>query len=302
MLKEVFNNIKTAFNKSDNALYQLILINIIVFVVMGILMVFSNFGGASIFNFVYNQLSIPAQFNEFILRPWTILTYAFMHSLGGIMHILFNMLVFFWFGQLIMEYLGSKKLVNLYVLGALAGGIIYLLAYNLVPYYIAQTPSGMVGASAAVFAVTVGAATLLPDYSFRLLLIGSVRIKYIAAVYVFLSFLGTVGSNAGGELAHLGGAFIGYIYIKQLQKGNDFGRFITMTINTVKGMFVKKSKIKVTHKKASFSKAKTTTTKTPPVSGETSQQEIDAILDKINESGYEKLTTEEKQKLFNAGK
>ncbi len=302
MLKEVFNNIKTAFNKSDNSLYQLILINIIVFVVMGVLMVLSHFGGEGIFSFIYDQFSIPSQFGEFILRPWTILTYAFMHSLGGLMHILFNMLVFYWFGQLIMEYLGSKKLVNLYVLGALAGGIIYLLAYNLVPYYMSENSIPMVGASAAVFAVAVGAATLLPDYSFRLIFIGSVRIKYIAAVYVFLSFLGTVGSNAGGELAHLGGALIGYIYIKQLQKGNDFGNFITMTINTVKGMFVKKSKIKVTHKKATFSKAKTTVNKTPPVSGETSQQEIDAILDKINESGYEKLSTEEKQKLFNAGK
>ncbi|MDN5204082.1 rhomboid family intramembrane serine protease [Fulvivirgaceae bacterium BMA10] len=296
----ILHELKMAFRKPDNSLYQLILINVIVFVVLGILSVISSFGQSAVFEFVHNQFSIPAKFNQFILRPWTIITYAFAHDLGGLLHILFNMLALYWFGRLIMDYLGSTKVINLYVLGALAGGAIFLLAYNLIPYYIERGGGVMVGASAAVFAIAVGAATLLPQHTFFLFFIGPVKIKYIVAIYVFMSFLGTVGLNAGGNLAHLGGALIGYIYIKQLQKGNDFGRFIGVSIAFIKSFFVRQPNIKVSYrsnKTKSTKKAKSTS-----ASSHTTQDEIDAILDKINESGYESLTKEEKQKLFNVKK
>ncbi|MBL6444860.1 rhomboid family intramembrane serine protease [Fulvivirga sp. 29W222] len=299
------NDFKNAFSRPNSAHTQLIIINVVVFLFLAIFNVFSSvLGFESVFGFVYNQFSIPPVLSEFITRPWTIITYAFSHSLSGIFHILFNMLVFYWFAKLVIEYLGSDKVISIYVLGALAGGVAYLLVYNLVPFYANQAHlvSGMVGASAAVYAVAVAAATLVPNYTFFLLFLGPVRIKYIAGFYIVLSFLGSVGSNAGGNIAHLGGALMGFVFIKQLQKGNDWGGWIIRVITFVKSFFVRQSNIKVSYKKSSSSKSKQSSSSTRQSSSKTSQDEIDEILDKISEKGYDSLTKEEKQKLFNASK
>lgn len=297
----IIDDIKNAFRQNDNALNQLILINVIVFVFLAILKVLSFFTGLEeVFGFVYKQFSIPPIGIDFIKRPWTIISYSFAHSLSGIFHILFNMLVLYWFGRLISEYLGSPKVVNLYILGALAGGLLYLLFYNAVPVFAerASQVSGMVGASAAVYAIMVAAAVLLPDYTFHLIFIGPVKIKWIVAFYIFLSFLGSTGANAGGNIAHLGGALIGWVYIRQLQAGNDWGKPIQSILDFFRGMFDDKPKIKVTYKqketKRKAGKVKSSGTE------DLDQDEIDAILDKIADRGYESLTKEEKQKLFNA--
>jgi len=154
----------------------------------------------------------------------------------------------------------------------------------------------MIGASAAVYAIVVAAATLLPDYTFFLLLLGPVRIKYIAAFYIVLSFLGTVGTNPGGNVAHLGGALIGFVYIKQLQAGVNWGSWITVTIEWFKDLFKSKPKVKVTYRSDDPVK------KSKPSKSQVSQDELDAILDKISSGGYESLTKDEKEKLFNASK
>ena len=195
--------------------------NIVVYLILGFLYVFSTVGGFdSIFLFIHDQFTIPPKFAEFITRPWTIVTYAFAHDLRGILHILFNMLLLYWFGKLVVEFLGNDRFIALYFLGAIAGGVAYLLVYNLIPFYIDRSGTfpGMIGASAAVYAVVLGAATNMPNHTMFLIFFGPVRIKYIAAIGVVLSFLGSAGSNAGGNIAHLGGAFIGYIYILQMRK------------------------------------------------------------------------------------
>ena len=143
-------------------------------------MVLTNLSGTEgIFRAIYNQFSIPPSFGEFLTRPWTLMTYAFAHSLSGVLHILFNMLIFFWFSKLIMEFLGNNKVIALYVLGALAGGVAYLLVYNLIPFYTDQVTSvsGMVGASAAVYATVVGAATFMPNYTMHLMFFWSGKNK-----------------------------------------------------------------------------------------------------------------------------
>lgn len=295
------DDFKNAFNRPNSAHTQLIIINVVVFLFLALLSLLAQFGLTGVFEVVYDQFTIPPAFSEFITRPWTIITYAFAHSLGDIFHILFNMLVFYWFAKLIIEYLGSDKVISLYVLGALAGGVAYLLVYNFIPFYIERSGfPGMVGASAAVYAVTVAAATLMPNYTFFLLFIGPVRIKYIAAFYIVLSFLGSAGPNAGGNIAHLGGALIGYLYIVQLQKGSDWGSWIISFIDWVKSFFKPNSKIKVSYKKPKGSSSRSSSASGKASSA--SQDEIDAILDKISEKGYESLTKEEKQKLFNASK
>lgn len=303
----IFDDFKNAWDKPNNAPAQLIIINVIVFVFLATLMVVSRIGGIEgVFDAVYNQFSIPPRFADFIFRPWTILTYAFAHSLRGIFHILFNMLVFYWFSKLILEYLGNNRVISLYVLGALAGGLAYLLVYNTIPFYQENLDgiSGMVGASAAVYAVVVGAAAFMPNYTFFLMFIGPVKIKYIAAFYIILSFLGTTGVNAGGNIAHLGGALIGWFFIAQLKQGNDIGTWVINTLDFFKSFFVKSPKIKVTHRGESRKRSKSRNDSRSDSSNVkiTDQDEIDAILDKISQSGYESLSKEEKQKLFNASK
>src|SRR5687767_3474407 len=295
----MFDDFKNAFQRYNNAHVQLIIINVVIFLALAVVLVFSRaLQFPQVFTAIHDQLAIPAPIGEFLQKPWTIITYAFVHDLSGVFHILFNMLVFYWFGKLFVEYLGSDKLIAIYVLGALAGGLAYLLVYNTIPFYIERMGSfnGMVGASAAVYAVVVATATLIPDYTFFLLFIGPIRIKYIAGFYIVVSFLGSVGDNAGGNVAHLGGALMGFIYIKQLQAGVNWGSWVTATFDWFKGLFTAKPKVKVTYRK------QYSDTQRPKAKSSISQDEIDAILDKISDGGYESLTKEEKEKLFNASK
>lgn len=300
-MASIFDELKQNFRRPNNALNQLIIINVIVFVVLGVLNVISAFSDTmELARIVDNQFTIPPDFDRLIYRPWTIITYAFSHA--GFLHILFNMLALYWFGMLVSEYLGSAKLINLYVLGALSGALVFVLAYNLIPPLAERQTNGMVGASAAVFAVAAAAATLLPDYRFHLMFIGPVKIKYIVAVYILLSFLGTTGANAGGNIAHLGGAAIGYLYIKGIQAGTDFGLWIQNFLGFFKNLFTSKPKIKVTYKNTGSKKSSGSTSSSSSYSSDVEQDEIDRILDKISEKGYESLSKEEKQKLFNASK
>ncbi len=299
----MLDEFKNAFQRNNNAHIQLIIINVVIFLAMGVLFVVAKISDTQlIFQIVYDQFTLPSPLSEFITKPWALLAYSFAHSFSyelgsvGIWHILMNMLVFYWFAKLFVEYLGSDKLVALYILGGLSGGVLYLLLYNTVPFFINQ-PSILVGASASVLAIVVGVATLLPDYTFFMLFLGPVRIKYIAAFYVIVSFLSSAGSNAGGEIAHLGGAFMGFVYIKQLQSGINWGSWITATIDWFKNLFTAKQKVKVTYRNKETPSPKKTNTKS-----NVSQNEIDIILDKISDAGYESLTKDEKEKLFNASK
>jgi len=309
-MNSILDEFKYAWQKPNNGLAQVIILNIVVFVFLAIIYVFSQwFSAESVFGIIYKQFSLPGHFVEFLSRPWTLITYAFGHSIRDIFHILFNMLALYWFGRVFVDFIGSQRLINLYVLGALAGGFVFLFAYNVIPFYRESlvTTGGLIGSSAAVYAILVATAAMWPDYRFYLLLIGPVKIKYIAAFVIFISFLGSVGGNAGGNLAHLGGALIGFIYAHQFKQGNEMGRFVYSFMEFVKGLFTRKPKIKVTHRKTdktsggsrpSFKSSKSTPK--PSKNSGVSQDEIDAILDKISEKGYESLTKEEKEKLFNA--
>ncbi|HSI75817.1 MAG TPA: rhomboid family intramembrane serine protease [Lunatimonas sp.] len=293
-------NLKHAFDHKDNGLYKIIAINIILFLAFMVLRVFLTLGGGEeVYRSVISFFMMPAHIPALLTKPWTLFTYMFLHE--GFLHILFNMLFLYWFGLLVNEFLGSRKLVNLYILGGLAGGLFYVVIYNLAPYFSNEVErSLMLGASAGVFAVVVAAATLRPDTEFRLLLIGPVKIKYIAIFYVLVAFANSTGSNAGGELAHLGGAILGYYYILQLNKGKDIGMPIQAIGAFIRNLFSKKPNVKVTYRRPGTEmKSKPS----PPSSSSThtttsTQEEIDKILDKIAEKGYDNLSKEEKRKLF----
>jgi membrane associated rhomboid family serine protease len=299
----ILDEFKNAFKRNDNSLIKIILINLIVFLGLIVIEVFSFLLGATgIHEWVLLQLMLPSALGSFAVKPWTLITYFFTHE--GFFHFAFNMLWLYWFGKLIMEYLGSKKLTTIYVLGGIVGGLTYILFYNLIPVFADQVLYGrMLGASAGVYAVVVAAATLMPNYTFFLILIGPVKIKYIALFYVILSFAQTTGTNAGGNLAHLGGAFIGYLFISQMQKGVDLGKPVTKTLDFFRNFFTPKSNIKVTYSRNNQKASpKEKNTRFAPTPRKANQDEIDVILDKISETGYESLSKEEKQMLFNASK
>lgn len=305
-MNSILDDFKLAF-RSGNILYQIIVINVVVFVAVNILLfgIMTMAGQEGLYGEVYRYLSLSSRPEEMLFKPLSMVTYMFTH--GGFFHLLFNMLFMFWFGRIITEYLGQNKILGLYVWGGLAGGVLYILIYNFMPYY--NQEAFLVGASAGVIAIVVGAATFQPDFVVRLFLFGPVKIKWIALVMVASSTLRTLGDNAGGEIAHVGGAILGYFFIKQLQAGNDWSKPLAKFLIWVKSFFVSQPKIKVSYKNeqrfgsSSGTKSKRTSTRSSrgSKSKEPSQEEIDAILDKISEKGYDALSKEEKQKLFNAG-
>jgi membrane associated rhomboid family serine protease len=276
--------------RSKSRLYLLITINVAVFLVINIpaviewMMNGGHPGYISYFSTEY--LSLPADFHKLLTRFWTPVTYMFMHA--GIWHIFFNMLWLYWMGQLFEEYLGSKRTIGLYLMGGLAGGILYIGFYNLLPAFRDLVHSSvLVGASASVMAIMVATATLLPNYAISLILIGPVKLKWIAMFLVILDFLSIMESNPGGEIAHLGGALIGFLYIKRLQQGNDW----VATIGKVFSRGPKVPSMKVVSRNSGR--------KNP---SKPRQEDVDRVLDKISVSGYDSLNSEEKEILFRASK
>jgi membrane associated rhomboid family serine protease len=285
------DNIKSKFGAATS-LYRLLAINIGLFLVLMILRTFLFILGSdfTIFDFLVEKLSMPASFSQLIYQPWSVVTYMFLHV--DFMHILFNLLILYWTGSLFAEYLGNEKLWATYVLGAITGGLAYLIMFNISPAFSQQVNhSHLMGASAGVIAVMVGIATLLPDYTVQLLLIGPVKLKYVALVSILIYFISIPLGNAGGQIAHLGGALFGYIMIKQLKKGNDITSWLS---NLFKKRSSRKSKMTVVRS------SKPVPDSVYVEAAISKQEAIDKVLDKINKSGFDSLSKEEKDVLYNA--
>jgi len=290
-MKNSLNNLRLKFGAATT-LYKLLSINIGLFLLLTILRTFLFIFSADLssFNFLVEKLSMPSDLQQLLYQPWSLLTYMFLHV--DIMHILFNMIILFWTGTLFSEYLGNEKLWTTYVLGAIAGAIAYLIAFNISPAFSAQVSySHLMGASAGVIAVLVAIATLLPEYTVQLFIIGPVRLKYVALISILLYFISIPLGNAGGHIAHLGGALFGFIMIKQLKKGNDMTAWLSKLF---KKRGWKKSQMKIVRdrKFANDDNYKDAVL--------TKQEAVDKVLDKINKSGFDSLSKEEKAILYNA--
>jgi len=284
--------------KNGSALIKLIIVNIVVFVgvhLIGLLLyLFDIQNGA---NLIVSYLALPADFNGIITQPWAIITYMFLHQ--ELMHILFNMLVLYMGGRIFIQFLNEKKLVVTYLLGGLAGGLIYILAFNLFPAFKAVLPFSIaLGASASVMAVLVAAATYVPNFVVRLMFLGDVKLKYIAMVYVAIDLISIPQNNAGGHIAHIGGAIFGFFYIQQLKKGKDLTLGFSRMLDYLKSLFKPRKKMKVVYKKT----GKTKSDFEYNAQKQSNQKKIDTILEKISKSGYDSLTGEEKAILFDASK
>ncbi|NIK74307.1 membrane associated rhomboid family serine protease [Thermonema lapsum] len=300
----MFRSAGNSLNTSD-ALIRLILINVGVFLLLKTAYVFLWAAQSThIYRWLVLHLTMPAEGKLLLQRPYTLITYFFTHE--SFWHILFNMLFLYWFGRILQEFLGNQRLVALYILGGLAGGLLYFFLYNVLPPLQFIRPVTMLlGASASVYAIVVGAATLRPSYTVHLLLFGPVQIRWIAIFFVLLSFIEIGSANTGGNFAHLGGSFMGYLYIKMLQRGTDLGGWINFILDKIGGLFHPKPRLKVHHppleKVRTHNAIRRSTNKSQEASSSL-QDEIDRILDKISEQGYESLTPEEKQKLWDASR
>ncbi len=230
-------------------------------------------------------------FSEVLFRPWTLFTYSFLHA--SFSHILWNMLLLYYASQMYLNLFSEHQFLKNYILGVLVGGLFFLIGYNLFPVFEGIYPP-LVGASAGVMAVLIFVVTYTPNQEIRLLFI-NVKLQYIGIALVLIDILQIPYSNAGGRLAHLGGAFIGYLYANQLKQGTDIGSFLDR-IWSYFNTLTKPSAVK--NMRTVHRTQKTVKRKPSP----TNQQKIDAILDKISTSGYESLKQEEKDFLFQSGK
>lgn len=304
-MTDIFSKIKQLF-KEANIVTSLIYINVTVFIVTALINLVTflfNLHGFSLLE--YGKL--PASIINIASQPWSILTHMFMHV--DFLHILFNMLFLYWFGNFFINFFSSKHLRGVYILGGLIGAIFFISAYHLFPALtININHASLVGASAAVLAIVVAVATRVPNHEVRFLLLGSVKLKYIAIFVIVMALLAIPTSNSGGHIAHLGGALAGYLFARNLNRGSDLTKWINLILDIPARIGYKikearkqrKQKIKAVKNKAKFAKHKQDHDYNYTRKQQT--EEIDRILDKIKESGYTNLTEDEKKALFNAGK
>ena len=297
MLTSIFDDFKNAF-RSGNMISRIILVNVVVYILINLINVFdANTGFAQTLIKKLSLLSNPA---EEIWQIWSVITHMFLHV--GFWHILWNMLLLYWFGRIIGDFLGDHRVLPLYILGGLCGGLFFIIWDQLLPGGTGM--SWAYGASAAVFAVIMATAVLSPDYIFHLILIGPVKIKYIALGMLFLDLIGTAGNvNTGGHFGHIGGAFFGVAYVYFLRQGTDLTSGLQKLFAGFDGSFSSggRRRKRNTQFKVYRNKQENARQEKPnrPVS---EQAELDRILDKINSQGYEKLSEEERDFLYRVSK
>ena len=275
-----------------NIAEKLIVVNVVIFLFTRLIGVLFNFD----FDAILSWVELPKQLNVFIYQPWSIVTYAFLH--GGFGHIFWNMLMLYFTGRIFMNLYGERKFINVYFLGAIFGGIIFILSYNIFPALIGLNNS-LIGASAAVMAVLIFVCTYTPNQEVRIIFF-NVKLWHVGvfSVLIDLFFIGG-GSNIGGRLSHLGGAFVGYFYARKLMDGTDIGAGFSSMLNSIGNLFSKEKKAPM---KTVYRKPTSNLKKAVNSDKEKHQRQIDIILDKISKSGYESLSKAEKDFLFKAGK
>jgi len=287
----VIDEIKESFRKGTT-LHKLIYLNLGVFLtvqIVRIVLLLSN--SYDQFSNILDYMAIPANLDVLSRRPWTVITYMFFHV--DFIHILFNLLWLYWFGTVFIQELGLKKLLSVYLTGGIAGGLLYVLFYNIFPVF-DQVREGSIamGASASVMAIVVAVATFRPERRMHLVFIGPIKILYIALVMFIFTSLVDFSVNTGGKIAHIGGGLMGFFFAHYYKKGKDILKGFDGFMDRIATWFKpEKHKMKVTHKRSAddieYKREKAD-----------EQKEIDQILDKISKAGYDSLSSREKELLF----
>ena len=272
--------------KSGTIVEKLIYINLSIFIFTLFISVFQGLYKGEI-NFVVNWFSLNNDFASLLMKPWTIITYGFLHA--DFLHLLINLITLYFIGNLFIDYFTQKQLLHFYLLGTFFGGMLFVISQNYFPLFEGKS-SILVGASAGISAIFIGITTHIPNYQLKVRFIGFVKLWYFAAIWVGLDILAVSGGNAGGHFAHLGGALFGFLYVnKATNKDLNIWK-------KVSEMFASKKKPLKTVYKSPKRKRK------PSDNPSLTQQQVDGILDKISKSGYDTLTKTEKEFLFKQGR
>ncbi len=313
MLQSIWEDVKREFSYG-NMVTRIVIVNVVVFIVVNItklLLFISNGGEASpVYDEIVHFFSISNDWWQLLTHPWVIFTHMFLHE--NFWHLLWNMLYLYWFGRIVGDFIGNQRVLPIYLLGGLMGALLFFITANLLPYGTGGTRYAL-GASAAVMAVVVAAGAISPDYIMRLLFLGDVKLKYIVLVLVLLDLFALASNmNTGGHFAHLGGALMGWIFVRQLREGNDWALPINTLFDKIGSLFRRKRQPRrpqMAYKNPNRTARTATNTgnsrKPTAVTDKedlSDQERLDTILDKIKQSGYESLTEREKEFLFNASK
>jgi len=277
------NDIKLRY-KSGNIVEKLIYINFAIFLFTLFVSVFKDLYRGQM-NWVLEWFSLEDSFSSLLTKPWTIITYGFLHA--DFLHVLLNLITLYFIGNLFITYFTQKQLLNFYLLGTFSGGLLYIISHNYFPLFDGKS-SILVGASAGISAIFIGITTYIPNYQLKLRFIGFVKLWNLAAIWIGLDILALSGTNAGGHFAHLGGALFGFLYVNQVfdKKIKIWGK--------IASLFKSKKHLRTVYKSGKKSNLNKSTSLT--------QQQIDGILDKISKSGYDTLSKAEKDFLFKQGR
>ncbi len=282
----IIDEIKDTY-KNGNSLIKLIFINSAIFVLFKIVFLFYFFTDRTALFPISEWMAMPSSSVALLFKPWTLITYMFYHE--EVLHFLFNMLNLYWFGKIFLMYFDEKKLVSVYLIGGVAGGLLYFALYNIFPATF--HPAILMGASASIIAIMTAAAIYAPNFKLYMVFIGEVKLIYIAIFSIALFAILIASDNPGGNIAHLGGAFFGYVWAKQFMRGRELTRGFSGFLDSVYSLF-KRKKLKVTYKRPPTNDLEYKKQKL------INQKEVDRILDKISKGGYESLSKEEKETLF----
>lgn len=293
--------IETALKRFASAtmLMKIVVINVAVFLVLNIISIVMIFAGEESGRFIVEQwVAMPGNFGRLARHAWTPLSYMF--SQIEPLHLIFNMLWLYWFGIVFQLLSTPKRMIGLYLLGGLGGAALYLLAVNTIPYF-AGHGGLLIGSSASVIAIVTATAIMAPDYRMNLLFLGAVSLKWIAIVTIGIDLLSVTGSNAGGHIAHLGGAAVGAIFALGLKRGHDITAPLNSLIDAIVNLFRRRPKVRPARFRASGAPS-APRPKAPSAASAADQAELDNILDKIKKSGYSSLTADERARLFDVSR
>ncbi len=291
-MNPVKEELRSYFNEGPLSKLSIVLMG--VFAVVALFKVIQHLSGIPVADGLLSYLVLPASPSELLWKPWTLLTYSFVHE--GFLHLLFNLLYLFFAGRLFVDFLGAQRLIPVFILGALAGGALYVLSYNLFPALRGMLPSANLrGASAGVMSVLFALTTKAPGLKVRLFFVLDVKLWMIALLLLLIDLAYLPEGNAGGHLAHLGGAALGYVIVRQLDRGRDWTRGIAHLLDSGDAFLQtgKRSRLRVV-KPFVGEKPMRPAANLPAQN----QEQLDALLDKISRSGYDSLSKEEKELLF----
>jgi membrane associated rhomboid family serine protease len=301
------NRHRLSIGQEGNALTLLIAVNLIVFVMLAFTKVvyYFTYGGdeglAAFDNNVFKWVTLPADLNTFLTRPWTLLTHMFVHDTTSVWHILANMIWLWSFGYILQDLAGNRRLAPIFFYGCMAGAVAFTLSYNIIPPLKEHLPYAQAfGASAGIMAISIAATTLAPGYRIFPLLNGGIPLWVITAIFLIIDLATIPYNNTGGHIAHLAGAGMGFLFANRLQKGKDWGTWMNHFFDWTVNLFNPDKPKKANPVKTQlFYKSRIQPFKKTPL---VTQQKIDEILDKINSKGYHSLTDDEKEVLKRASK